>query len=230
MALLKILGRSICLLAALAAVGTSIWTSASSIPFDVLEDNDTFIEKSRSPVSAWMRAIGGVVGGMSAYELLALGCVTSIAVAVMVAWRAALPALRARYPRRVNIAGSLLLLYGLGLVLRAPEGQGGNGLDVLFMDALFGAAPLITAAAIVLATIALFWRGLAEQLLTLRQALLAVLMAAASGVALVTVLRAGGVHLSGLPAMDAVWMVSPALLPLLAIVFAPWSLSRIRHT
>ncbi len=129
MALLKILGRSICLLAALAAVGTSIWTSASYIPFDVLEDNDTLIEKSRSPVSGWMRALGGLVGGMSAYELLALACVTTFTVAVLVASHAALSALRARYPRRVNIAGSLVLLYGLGFVLRAPDGQGGDGLE-----------------------------------------------------------------------------------------------------
>ena len=50
MAGLKVLVRSVCLLAALLAVGTSVWTSASVIPFDVLEDNDTFIEKSRSPV------------------------------------------------------------------------------------------------------------------------------------------------------------------------------------
>ena len=30
--------------------------------------------------------------------------------------------------------------------------------------------------------------------------------------------------------MDSVWMLSPALLPLMASVLAPWSLSRIRHT
>ena len=229
MAGLKVLVRSVCLLAALAAVGTSIWTSASVIPFDVLEDNDTFIEKSRSPVSGWMRAIEGAVGAMSAYELLALAFVTAIAVAVMVASRAALPALRARYPRRVTIAGSLLLLLGLVLVLRAPEGQGGDGLEVLLMDALFGAAPWITAAALALATASLFRRVLAEQLLTLRQALLAVLISGAFGAAWVT-LHAGGVHRSGMPAIDAVWILSLALLPLLASVLAPWSLSRVRHT
>jgi hypothetical protein len=230
MAGLKVLVRSVCLLAALAAVGTSIWTSASTVPFDVLEDNDTFIEKARSPVSGGMRAIEGAVRGMQAYELLALAFVTAIAVAVMVASRAALPALRARYPRRVNIAGSLLLLYGMGLVLRAPNGQGGDGLDVLLMDALFGAAPWITAAAIALATVYLFWRVLAEQLLTLRQALLAVLIAVAFGAAWVTVLHAGGVQLSGMPAIDGVRMLSPVMLPLLASVLAPWSLSRVRHT
>ena len=230
MAGLKVLVRSVCLLAALLAVGTSVWTSASVIPFDVLEDNDTFIEKSRSPVSGWMRAIEGAVGAMSAYELLALAFVTVIVVAVMVASRAALAALRARYPRRVNIAGSLLLLHGLVLVLRAPDGQGGIGLEVLFMDALFGATPWIAAAATVLATVYLFWRSLAERLLTLRSACGALLVSAAFAAAWVTVLRAAGVQLAGMPTTDAVWMLSPALLPLTVSVLAPWSLSRIRHT
>ena len=98
------------------------------------------------------------------------------------------------------------------------------------MDAFFGAAPWIAAAALVLATASLFWRTLAEQLLTLRQALLAVLISGAFGAAWVTVLRAGGVHLSGMPAIDAAWILSPALLPLLASVLAPWALSRVRHT
>ena len=230
MAGLKVLVRSICLLAALLAVGTSVWTSASVIPFDVLEDNDTFIEKSRSPLSGSMRAVRSGVGAMSAYELLALAFAAVIVVAVMVAARAALQALRARYPRRVTIAGSLLLFHGLVLVLRAPAGQGGNGLDVLFMDALFGATPWIAAAASVMATGYLFCRVLEERMLTLGQASGAILVSAAFGVAWATVLGAAGVSLAGLSATDAVGMLSPALVPLTASVLAPWSLSRIRHT
>jgi hypothetical protein len=230
MAGIKVLVRSACVLAALVAVGTSVWVSASVIPFDVLGDNDTFIEKSRNPVSGSMRAIEGAFGAMSAYELLALAVVGVMVVAVMVALRASLTALRARYSRRLTIAGSLLLAYGLVLVLRAPDGQGGNGLEVLFMDAFFGAAPWMTAAAIALATVSLSWRVLAEQLLTPSQALVAVLVAAAFGVAWVTVLRAAGAPLAGPAPARAVWMLSPALLPLLASVLAPWSLSRVRHT
>jgi hypothetical protein len=241
MAGLKVLVRSVCLLAALVAVGTSIWTSASLIPFDVLEDNDTFIEKSRSPVSAWMRVIQVGVEAMSAHEQLALVFVAFIAVAVMVALRASLTALRARYPRRLNIAGSLLLLYGLVLVLRAPDGQGGNGLEVLFIDALSGATPWIAAAALALATVYLFSRSLAERLLTPRSAGVALLTWAAFAAAWVTVLHAAGVQLvlrvlagvqlAGVPATDAVFMLSPVLLlPLTVSVLAPWSLSRVRHT
>ena len=177
-----------------------------------------------------MRAIEGAVGAMSAYELLALAFVAVIVVAVMVAARAALPALRARYPRRVNIAGSLLLLYGLLLVLRAPDGQGGNGLESCSWTRSSGRHPGSSAAAIVLATVYLFWRSLAERLLTLRSACGAILVSAAFGAAWVTVLRAAGVPLAGMPTTDAVWMLSPTLLPLMASVLAPWSLSRIRHT
>ena len=230
MAGLKVLVRSTCLLAALMAVGLSVWTSASVIPFDVLEDNDTFIGKSRSPVSGSMRALAGAVGAMSTYEVLALAFVAVIAVTAMVGARAALAALRARYPRRLNIAGSLLLLYGLVLVLRAPDGQGGNGLEVQFIDALFGAAPWTTAAAIALATVSLFWRSLAERLLTLRAACGVLLVSAAVGGAWVTVLRAAGVQFAAIPTADAVWLLSPMLLPLMVSVLAPWSLSRIRHT
>jgi hypothetical protein len=230
MAGIKVIVRSACLLAALLAVAASAWTSASVIPFDVLEDHDTFIEKSRSPVSGWMRASEGAVTAMSAYELLALAFVAVIAVAVMVALRASLTALRARYPTRLTIAGSLLLLYGLVFVLRAREGQGGDGFEVQMMDAFFGAAPWMTASAIALATVYLFWRSFAERLLTLRSACGAILVAAAFGAALWAVLRAAGVQLSEMPATDAFWMLSPAPLPLTVSLLAPWSLSRIRHT
>jgi hypothetical protein len=45
----------------------------------------------------------------------------------------------------------------------------------------------------------------------------------------VTLLRAAGVQLAGMPATAAVWLPSPVLLPLMATVLAPWPLSRVRH-
>ena len=143
--------------------------------------------------------------------------------------RAAIWALRARYPRRVTIAGSLLLLYGLALVLLALAGQRGYGFESL-KDTLMRATSWIAAAAIVLATAYLLWRALAERLLTLRLACGAVLVSAAFAAAWVTVLRAAGVQLAGMPTTDAVWMLSPVLLPLTVSALAPWSLSRVRHT
>jgi hypothetical protein len=88
----------------------------------------------------------------------------------------------------------------------------------------------IVAAAMVLATVYLSWSVLSERLLTLRQACGAIVVSAAFGVAWVTLLRAAGMSLGGMPTTDAVWMLSPALLPPLVSVLAPWSLSRIRHT
>jgi len=228
MAGLKVLVRSVCLLGALLAVGASIWTSASVIPFDVLGDNDTLIEKSRAPLSGWMRAIRSGVGAMSADEVLMLSFVTCTLVAVMVAWRAADAALRARYQRRQRIAGSLLLLYALTLGLLAVARQRGIGPEIP-LSAILEATKWSAAVAMVLATGYLSWNVFEERLLTLRQASSAILFSAAFGMAWVTVLGATDVSLAGMPATDAAWMLSPALLPLLVSVLAPWSLSRIRH-
>ncbi|HET9196047.1 MAG TPA: hypothetical protein VFO21_24380 [Vicinamibacterales bacterium] len=229
MAGLKVLVRSVCLLGALLAVGTSIWTSASVIPFDVLGDNDTLIEKSRAPLSGWMRAIRSGVGAMSADEVLMLAFVTCTLVAVMVAWRAADAALRARYQRRQRIAGSVLLLYALVLGLLAVAGERGIGPEIP-LGAILEATKWIAAVAMVLATGYLSWNVFEERLLTLRQASSAILFSAAFGMAWVTVLGATGVSLAGMPTTDAAWMRSPALLPLLVSLLAPWSLSRVRHT
>jgi hypothetical protein len=236
MAGLKVLVRSACLLVALAAVVASVWTSASVIPFDVLGDNDTFIEKSRAPLSGWMRGIEGAVVAMSAYQQLALAFVTAIVVAVMVAARAAFTALRARYPRHVNIAGSLLLLHVFVLVLFGLAFQRGIASQSVFYSAqdVTNWVIAVVGAASVLATAYLFWIVLAERLLTLRHVCGALLVSAAFVAAWVTVLGRPGLPLSTMPATDVVWMLTPALsvglLPLTASVLAPWSLSRIRHT
>jgi hypothetical protein len=229
MAGLKVLVRSVCLLAALVAVGTSVWTSVSVIPFDVLGDNDTFIDKSRNPVSGLMRAIEGAVGAMSAYELIALAFVAAVVVVVMVASRAVFTALRARYPRHVNIAGSLLLLHALVLVLLGLAVR----LGIASQSVFYAAQDLtnwVIAAGSVLATVYLFRTVLAERLLTPRQACVAMLVSAAFGAAWATVLNAVGVPLSAMPAKNALGMLSPVMLPLVASVLAPWSFSRVRHT
>ena len=200
MAGLKVLVRSVCLLAALVAVGTSVWTSASVIPFDVLEDNDTFIEKSRSPVSAWMRVIQVGVEAMSAHEQLALAFVAFIAVAVMVALACGAhgpsgtlsPACEHR-----GIAAAALWsgarAAGAGRARRQWIGCPVHG------RALRGDTLDCQRRRLVLATVYLFWRSLAERLLTLRSAGVALLTWAAFAAAWVTVLRAAGVQLAGMP-------------------------------
>ena len=210
------------MLAALVAVGVSVWTS---LP---LLGDAVFIQVFDEPLSSLQRAIKSAVAALTGYEQLALVVVASISVALMVASLATLAALWARYPRRLNIAGLLFLLYCVALVLLAL-GQGWNGLEIP-LGAILRATSRVAASAIVLATGYLLWRGFAEQLLTLRQASGAVLVSAAFGAACLTLLRGAGVSLAGMPAADAVWMLSSALLPLMASVLAPWSLSRIRHT
>jgi hypothetical protein len=215
---IKVIVRSVCVLAVLIALGVSVWGSLAFIA----------VGKDYEPLRGWQRAIEGAVGALTGYQQAALAVVVSIGFVALGASHAALWALSTRYFRRVSIAGSLLLLYGLALALLALAGRSGIA-SALVVDALFGATRWIAAAAIVLTTVYLLWRVRAERLLTVRQTFGAVLLCAAFGVAWVTVLRAAGVPLGGMPTTDAAWMVSPALLPLMASVLAPWSLSRIRH-
>jgi len=66
--------------------------------------------------------------------------------------------------------------------------------------------------------------------LTTRYASGAVALSAAFGAAWLTVLHIAGVQLAGMSAMNALSVVWPALLPLMASGLAPWSYGRIRHT
>lgn len=230
MAGLKVLVRSVCLLAAVVAVGTSVWTSLSVIPFDVLADNDTFMDKSRNPVSGLMRAIESAVGTMNVYELLALAFVAAVVVAVMVASRAAFTALRARYPRQLAKAASVVLLYVLALVLLALADERELGFEIP-MGALLRTTGWVVAAGVVVATAYLFSQMFAERLMSLWQAGSTVLISVVFVTAWLTVLRAAGLQLTTTVTRDAVWMLlSPMLLTLMVSVLAPWSLSRIRHT
>ena len=71
----------------------------------------------------------------------------------------------------------------------------------------------IAAAAMVFTTVYVFWSGFAERVLTIRYASGAVAISAAFGAAWLTVLHMAGVQLAGMSAMNAVWILSPALLP-----------------
>ena len=228
MAAFKVLVRSACLLAALLAVGASVWMSASVIPFDVLGDNDTFIAKARNPVSTWMRMIQADVEGTSAQGQLALALIATFAVVFWVAWWTAVRALWTRYPRHLNNAASSCLLYGLALVLLTLGDRVlGWGIP---LGTILRATGWMAAVAIVLATAYLAWRTFVEQLMTVREALVVILLPAVFGTAWLTLLGALGVSLTALPAPDAASMLAPALLPLTFGVLVPWSYSCVRHT
>jgi hypothetical protein len=210
LAILKVLVRSVCVLAALAVLVLSLWASGSlSAAGEILGVSDI------------QRALGAAVEALTSYELMALAVAGSIGVAVMVASRATLVALWARYPRHLNMAGSLLLLYGGVLMLFALNG---------WLDALFRATSWVVSPAILGATVYFAWRGFTDRVLTLSHASGIVLLSAMFAAAWLTLLRTAGVSLTEMPAVDAVKYLSPVLLPLTIGVLAPWSYSRVRHT
>jgi hypothetical protein len=229
MASLKVLVRSGCLLAALAAVGVSVWASLTLIA--VGEGYEPL--PKYEPLRGWQRAIEAGMAALTGYQLAALAVVVTVGVAVLVASRASLGALWARYPRRMNVAGWLLMLHGLVLVVLAMTGYRGQAtsetLWAFLLDALGWVTRWVDAPAIVFATVYVSWRARSERLLSRRSVCLAGLASAAFAAAWVTLLRAAGVELAALSMTAAAWMLSPALLPITATVFAPWSLSRVRH-
>jgi hypothetical protein len=222
LAALKVLVKSVCVLAALTAIGVSAWISV------LLLGDAVFIQMWNVPLSGRLTALSGAIAALTVYEQLSLVVVAAVGVVSWVAAFAVVGALRSRYSRRVNIAAALLLLYGLALVLLAVARRRGLGPEIP-VGAILQATSWVAGSAIVLATAYLLWRGVVEQLLTLRQASGVVLLSAAIAAAWVTVLRGAGVSVSGLATADAAWMLSPVLLALMVSVLAPWSLSRIRH-
>jgi hypothetical protein len=225
---LKILVRTGCVLAALLIVGVSVWTSSSLVgawapwPMDGKPDATVGLLKLRSDIQ-------GAFAGLTGYMLAAQAVVTSIGVAVTVAWLAAVTALRARYPRRMLVAVSLLFLYCFALVLLAVAKERGI-VSAFLLDTMVGATCWIAAAAMVFTTLYLLWSGFAERALTARYTCGALVISAAFGAAWVMALRVAGVQLGGMSTTDAVMMLSPVLLPLMSSVLSPWSLNRIRHT
>jgi hypothetical protein len=211
LAVLKVLVQSVCLLLALSAVGVSVWVS-------LIGAGEIFGD----PLRGLQRALNRAAGALRADELIALAVVGCIAVFVMVASRAVFGALWTRYPRPLNIAGSLFLLYGVALGLLA--------LNDVPLAGILRATSWAIASAILCVTIYLAWRTLEERLLTLSQGCGILLLAAMFTAAWLRLLGAAGVSVTGMPAADAVRMLSVGLMPLTISVLAPWVYSRVRHT
>jgi hypothetical protein len=222
LAALKLLVKSVCVLAALSAIGVSVWISMP------LLGDAVFIQMWSVPLNSQLSVINDSVAALTGYEQLSLVVVAAVGVVIWVAAFAVLGALWTRYSRRVNLAASSLLLSGLALALLALAGRNGN-VSPFVVDASVAAARWILFAAMVCTTVYVFWSGFAERVLTIRYASGAVAMSAAFGAAWLTMLHMAGVQLAGMSAINAVSILSPALLPPLVSVLAPWSLSRIRH-
>ena len=223
LAVLKVLATSVCVLAAIIAIGVSVWIS---VP---LLGDAVFIQLWNVPLSSRMPAVNGAIAALTGYEQVSLAVVAAVGIVIWVTAFAALGALRTRYSR--HIVAPLLLLYGLSLVwLAVGVRMDPETASQFHLDVVYGAMRWIAAAAMVFTTVYVLWSGFAERVLTIRYAGGAVAISAAFGAAWLTVLQIAGVQLAGMSAMNAIPVVSPALLPLMASVLAPWSLSRIRHT
>ena len=223
LAALKLLVNSVCVLAALIAIGMSV-----SISLPLLGDA-VFIQMWSVPLSSHLRAVTGAVAALAGYKQLSLVVVAAVWVVVWVAGFAVLGALWTRYSRRANIAASSLLLSGLALALLALAERNGIVSPFVF-DATLAAWRGILLAAIVFTIGYVFWSGFAERVLTIGYASGTLAISAAFGAAWLTVLQMAGLQLAGMSAMNAVWILLPASLPLTIGVLAPWSYSRVRHT
>jgi hypothetical protein len=223
LAALKLFVKSACVLAALAAIGVS---AVVSLP---LLGDAVFIQMWGVPLSTQASVFNNAVATLTAYELLAIAVVAAIGVVVWVATFAMLGALWTRYSRRVNIAGSLLGLFGLALATLAVAEHNGSA-PPLVMDTIFVTMRWTGATALVGGTLLLYRSGLAERTLTPRYALGALLVSAAFVAAWVTLRRATGLQLDGMTWTSvASLLLWPLFLPLFTSALAPWSLGRVRH-
>ena len=177
---LKLLVRTACVLAALITVGVSVWASSSLMSAWDEWIPDGQQADARAGLLKTRQKIGDAFGGLTGYALAVPAVVTSMAVAFLVASLAAFTALRARYPRRLLIAGSLLLLFVLALVLLAWAANRGIASEFL-LHAILSATGWIALAAMTITTIYLIWSGFADRALTVRYACGALLISAASG-------------------------------------------------
>ena len=228
MAGLKLLVRSSCVLAALITVGVSVWSSSSLLgawgPWLVDGKNDATL-----PFLQVRSALGDSFGRLPTYAYAVQVFMAFMAIAFVVAALALFNALRARYPRRLLVTVSLLLLHGLALVLLTLAVNRGLA-ERFLLDAVLRTTGWIALAAVVSGTAYVAWRVLAERLLAPRQAWRVALALAAFGAVWLAMQLAGGASLAAMTAAEIAWRLSPLWLLLIFTVLAPWSLGRVRHT
>jgi hypothetical protein len=225
LAALKVLVKSGCVLAAIITIGVSAWIS---VP---LLGDPVFIQMWNLPLRSRLPAISDAVEALTVYEQLSLVVLAALGVVIWVAACAALGALRVRHSRRIYIAASSPLLFGLALVLVGTAQAEGIVSPSVFFAMLAAARWIFLAAlaAMALTTVYLFRSGFAERVLTIRYASGAAVTSAAFATAWLIVLHMAGVQLAEMSAIAAVSILSPVLLPPLLSVLAPWTLNRVRH-
>jgi len=223
---LKVIVRSTCLIAALIAVGGTTWAYLSHFP--LLTGDKLFWKMTGMAHIVFLKGAESAFGSLAIHEKLSLLVIAFAAVFVWVASFAVILPLWFRYPRRGNIAAAVLLAGGLALSVLALAGSLGL-VPAFLVDAVFATTRWLAAAAALLATIYLFWNAFAERLLTPGYALGAAMITAVLGLACLAVLQLAGLQMTDISVTNAASMLSLLLVPLLAIVLVPWSLSRFRH-
>ena len=214
MARLKILVRSACMLVAVLIVGASFWLSSSMVH----EWTGWVVEgKEVTPKLLEMRdAFAATFGGQTGRAYLSLAIISIISVVTSIALGATYPALRLRYGSRPVYVLMLFPLWGLAMIALVIAKNSGF-VSEHALDATLSTSFWALVAVAVLTTIYLFWSGFRQGVLTIGYVCGAVLVSAAFVAAC-------------LPASNIVAMLLPALIPLIPIIAAPWSLGRIRHS
>lgn len=213
------LTRTACVVAALGVVAVSVWVSLALVA--------TWANAGREApmLQGAAEALAKLLSAWSFQDYVALAVIVFSGVAVTVASRASLEALFARYRRRVMTAAAFLMLLVVALIVLTAGGWAENS---MLLNAILGMVPWL-GGAVVAGTLYLFWRTVTERILAPQQAAVVVLVSAGIAVAWVMVLSAAGAPISQMPFRKAALALSPALWALMALVLAPWSLSRIRH-
>jgi hypothetical protein len=224
---IKVLVRTACLIVAFVAVGASVWASSSLIGAWGI----WMVEGGKDAVPELLKVREGIAdafAGMTGRTYIVQTVITSVAVAFAVATFATFAAIKARYSRRLIIGSSLLLFHGLVLILLALA-EAGEVAPPGLVGRIFVMTGWTLLTAMAAATVYLSWSGARERVLTIGYAAAAVLLSVAFGLAWLSVLHAGDLQLANMPVGTAVSVLWPVLLPLMASVAAPWSLSRLRH-
>lgn len=217
LAALKIFVRTTCVLVTLTMMGASVWAASSFMS----NWGQWLADGTHDALPKFLELrgkIGGFFGSRSGFAIAAIVVVAAVALTELIAWQASREALRARYPRLLRSAGSVLIGWSFVIVLLAVAHK--NGIvpqSVAF--ALFKATYWASGVALVLGTIYLLWSGLAERALTIPYVFGACVITAAFGAAWLVGVQPGNVG-------GVLWLM---LAILVVIVLAPWSLNRVRH-
>jgi hypothetical protein len=215
LAALKVLVRSACVLAALITTGLSLWGSIELMSaLEVWGVTPKGVDLG-ARLMQFRSDLKRTFFGPTEHGYVVQAVSISLFIVFLVAARAAFTALRARYPRQLLVGVSLFSFCIFSTALLSLAKQKGIAAESL-VNAISSATVWIAVIALTISTLYLFWSGIRERTLSASYACGAFVLVVASG-------------LASPPAPSLVEVSVTWMLPLAALVLAPWSLSRIRH-